>query len=457
MLRNSTKTASFFLIVTATLIFALFLARVAAAQSKLNNTRLGKGAPHNNTTGSNNTALGFNALFPPAVVIHVDDDAAPGGNGTARFPFDNLPDAVDAARAVAGAVIIKVEPGNYALAETLVIDRSLDLRGSTEQVDDSDSWPTGEVIAGTATRVFASNPALTQLVLVDRGDGTVLGDVHIRGFVFEGTATGISLLLNRVQGYRIADNVFRAPANFGMQSVASSGRVSGNHFSGIGTGAILTGGYPESPSNVVFQSNRAVRNTTGGVLLNGASFNIPELGDEVTAIVRNNDLSDNVGVQGFGFRAFILRRDLGALGDSQSSASVFAVIRSNRIVGNRVGVFIDAGFPYRSVGTTCDSRVYSGTVDLRFARNTIAESLLTSSLVTFTRNQAALDPALLPQWQYLHNSIFTISDPDAVLAEAWIDHPATDPLLGSCPADVTHEALGNVLIYNGQELHGRNF
>src|SRR5262249_29428869 len=146
------------------------------------------------------------AKAAPAVVIHVNDDAAPGGNGAKNAPFNNLPDAVEAARRLPGAVTIKVEPGDYALTETLLIDRPLDLRGSTEQVDGSDSWPTGEVVAGTATRLFALNPALTRLVLVDRGDGTVLGGVDISGFVFEGTVTGISLLLNRVQGYRIDNN-----------------------------------------------------------------------------------------------------------------------------------------------------------------------------------------------------------------------------------------------------------
>jgi hypothetical protein len=399
----------------------------------------------------------------PGTVVHVDDSAPPGGNGTKKSPFNTLPGAVSYARTLSGDVTITVAPGDYGLSETLRIDRPLELRGSTVQLAGADSWPSGEALPGTATRVFAANPSLPQLVLIDRSDGGVFSGVDVRGFVFEGTPTGISVLLQRVQDFWIADNVFRAPANFALQAVASSGRVSGNHFSGVGTGAIFAGGYPASPSNVVFQDNRAVRNTIGGVLLNGASIGIPELGDLVTVVLRDNDLSENVGmqgpgVQGFGLRAFILRRDLGAPGETQSSGNVVATIADNRIVGNRVGIYIDAGFPYRRVSTTCDSRVYSGTMDLRFAGNTLSGSLLTPALVTFTRNTAAQNPTLLPQFQYLHNATFVIRDPDATLVDAWIDHPETDPFLGPCPNDATQEALGNVLRYNGQLLlNGRSF
>jgi hypothetical protein len=392
----------------------------------------------------------------PAASIHVDDDGAPGGDGTSQFPFNNVPAAMAAARAVTGPVTIKVAPGDYALAETLVIDRSVDLRGSTEPVQDLDGWPTGEVVSGTATRLFASSPAMARLLLVERADATVVDDVRIRGFVLEATSAGISILLNRAQDYWIDNNVFRTPAQFGLQSVASTGQVTGNHFSGVGTGAIFTGGYPESPSHVVFQGNRAVRNSIGGVLLNGASINIPELGDEVHGIVRDNDLSENIGGQGFGFRAFILRRDLGLPGDQQSSASVFAIVQGNRIVGNTAGIQIDAGFPYRRVGTLCDGRVYSGVMNLHFAGNTIAGNL-SRSLVTFTRGPAALNPLILSQWQYLHGATYTLSDPDGILADALIDNPETDPIVGPCPGDATHEALGNTLTYNGRLLSGRNF
>jgi len=405
--------------------------------------------------------VGIPVLAANQVVIHVDDDAKPGGKGSVRFPYNNLPEAVAAAHATSSAVVIKVEPGDYALAEPLVIDRSLDLRGSTEQVDSDDPWPTGEVAAGTETRIFATNPLGSQsLIVVGRSDGGVANGVHISGFVFEGTATGIEVLFTRVQDYWLANNIFRAPAFLGMQSVASSGHVTGNHFSGVGTGAIFTGGYSASPSTIAFTGNRSVRNSLGGVLLNGASINIPELGDELNAVVRGNDLSDNTlnPSQSFGLRVFILRRDLGAPGDSQSSGHVHALVRGNRIDGNRIGISIDAGFPYRSVGAVCDTRVYSGAIDLKLAGNTLANSLLTPALVTFTRNVAALNPSMLPQWQYLHAATFVITDRDGTLADAWIDHPEFDPFLGPCPGDAAHEPLVNVLIYNDAMLpNGRNF
>ena len=60
MFRHSTNTASFFSVLMAALIFSLSLAGVAAAQT---NTSLGTNALVSNTTGTYNSALGFQALF----------------------------------------------------------------------------------------------------------------------------------------------------------------------------------------------------------------------------------------------------------------------------------------------------------------------------------------------------------------------------------------------------------
>jgi hypothetical protein len=173
-------------------------------------------------------------------------------------------------------------------------------------------------------------------------------------------------------------------------------------------------------------------------------------------VVSGNDLSDKTAnpKTSFGFRIGVP----GEPAPQQSSARVHALVQGNRMVGNTLGVTIDAGFPYRTVNGVCDRRTFSGEIHVTFAGNTVAGSQLSQALVTFTRNQAALTFALLSLWQYLHGATFTIDDRDGTLANAWIDHPATDPFLGPCPGDATHEPLLNTLIYNGVEVpNDRNF
>ena len=78
----------------------------------------------------------------------------PGGDGSARFPLRGLQDAVAAVASVTGPVVIKVEPGDYVLADSLIIERSfIELSGSTEIVQDDHGWPTGKSVAGTETRM----------------------------------------------------------------------------------------------------------------------------------------------------------------------------------------------------------------------------------------------------------------------------------------------------------------
>jgi hypothetical protein len=388
-------------------------------------------------------------------VIYVDVDAAPGGDGSERHPYDNLPDALAAARTISGAVVIEVAPGDYVIDSSLVIDRSsLGLRGSSVLIKDNQGWPTGAVAPGTSTRILGSELLGPEpLVAVGRADGVVVEEIGIRGFVFVPAEGGIGVWLTRAQGYSVRGNVFGAPAYLGLESTASSGRVESNHFSGVVSGAILEGGYAASPSVVSFRGNRSVQNFTGGVLLTATSFGI-ENGDELEADVRDNDLSDNAGAAfSFGFRMFLFGPDT-----PLSVAHVHARLQGNRLIGNSIGMVIDAGFPYRGADRACDERVFSGSIDLKLKDNMLTDSLLTPALVTFTRRDAALAPETLSEWQYLHRAAFRLSDSQHTLTDAWIDHPARDPFVGTCPGDAAHESLGNILRYNGVVLpNGRNF
>jgi hypothetical protein len=267
------------------------------------------------------------------------------------------------------------------------------------------------------------------------------------------------VILRRVQDYTVQDNVFRAPALHGVQSLASSGRVAGNYFNGDDLATVLGGGYPASPSAVTFTGNRVVHSLNGAVALIGAPNLIAEPGGELDAVLRDNDLSNNTSNNfTWGVRIYIIRRDLGTAGDSQSEGNVRALLQDNRLFGNKIGILLDAGFPYRRVGTTCDPRIYYGSIDLTLKDNTLTDSLVAPALVTFTRGFTALNLATLPQWQYLHGATFTIIDPQGTLADTWIDHPERDPFVGPCPNDSANEPLGNVLRYNGVVIgNGRNF
>jgi len=397
-------------------------------------------------------------------VIYVDANAPLGGKGTAAKPFNTIGDAVDRARTVGGDPIIKVEPGRYELASTIIIDIPLDLVGSNVMEIDSNGWPTGVIQPGTETLVIGL-AALGQLPLVSVGapDPLVMNDVNIQGFTFEGgPGGGNDIDLKRVQNFSVSANVVTGPSPLpmtgttitGIFPAASSGSIVGNYIAGEGCGTCITAGYPGSPAYLQFTGNRSVKNKNGGLLLNGSSFGIPEHGDQLNVLVLGNDLSENTDSNSFGLRIYVIRKDLP---DTQSSGNVNALILSNRLFGNQIGISIDAGFPYRQTkippktgSLVCDTRVYSGSLNITLFGNTLSGSLLTPGLISFTRVTATLDPTQQMSWQYLHNATYIITDPQGSLAGYLKDDPSTDPFVGGlCAADVASEILGNTLTYNG--------
>ncbi len=260
----------------------------------------------------------------------------------------------------------------------------------------------------TETRIVGTAALITG-ALVSFGSiaSGVIQGVQIRNFTFNSSpARGDDVDFNRTEDYSLYNNAFGGLAANGIFSVASSGKIVGNYISDDVTGAAVAAGYPASPSTVDFVGNRLVRNIAGLVLI-GSTSRVPETGDQLDALVRDNDLSENNRVAGFSFglRIFTINRPLGAAGDTQSTGNVRATIQDNRIADNEIGVTIDAGFPFRRVGATCDPRVYSGTFDLELRGNTLSGSRFLPALIAFTRNQAALRQFPLDLWQYLHSAV----------------------------------------------------
>jgi hypothetical protein len=402
----------------------------------------------------------FTATSAYTAVLHVDAQSAPNGDGSGGAPLQDLGAAVTLANQLGGARII-VAPGRYEINTTIRIETPVVIIGSNVMQVDADGMPTGALEPGTESRIVATSAlGANTLLIAGRADGAVLPGVTIANLTLESlSSSAFSLLLTKAQDFTIRNNTFVGPAAFAMSMSGSSGHVVGNYISGVGCGVCVGAGNTGSPAVVDVTGNRIVGNRNGGVLLNGSGSDIDEFADELETTVEGNDLSDNAGPNGvsFGVRVLVIRRDLTSVVNTQSTGHVSAIVTGNRIVHNQIGVLIDAGFPYRRVGTVCDPRTYSGSIDVTLRGNTLSGSTVTPALITFTRSTNTLTTTMATQWQYLHNSDYTISDPDGTLAGYWYDHPAVDPFLGPCANDAVNELLANHFIYNGIEvLPGRS-
>lgn len=246
----------------------------------------------------------------------------------------------------------------------------------------------------------------------------------------------------------------------GIDTYASSGTIRRNYAGPLQGSAFIGAGYAQSPAHVVFQKNRTVGNVVG-VYLVGTSDGITEPGGQLYADVRDNDIRDSVPTgNGTGIRIIVKGTEtLVGGGTGLSHGSVQALIRNNRITGNRVGISIDAGFSTRRnpapAADTCDERTFSGYMDLTLRKNQLSGSLLAPALITFTQAQTTRSvlegtTPSFPTIQFLHSATYNIIDPDGTLADAYILHPKTDPFVGPpCAADAEREELHNTLRING--------
>ena len=400
--------------------------------------------------------------------LYVDAAANPGGDGGKHAPFRRITDAVNAARAIWLAdtkaktkIEIHVEPGTYVGSysntgpdiEVLPIKLDipgLNIEGSTSMLMDEDDLPTGSFKSGTESLIKAEPPlAVNQsLLLITPTNSSLTGQgVAVSKFSFNvGNAPtanlGSDIFVERVQDFTISDNYVTGGAFSGIETRAASGKIRGNHITRVGCGTCIVAGSNSSPANVIFSGNRSVNNFFGGVALLGGGITDAST-DRLWAVVEGNDLSDSntnpTAGQGFGIRVMVVRHDPPDLGPT---GNVTATISNNRISNNKLGVSIDAGFPYRTVMGSADPRLHNGTLNLSLVGNEVVANLMAPALISFTRNTATLTPGqLTTQWKYLERSTFDITDPDGNLNGYWFDHPVTDPVDG--------RTLQNTLRING--------
>lgn len=389
-------------------------------------------------------------------VFYVNCAASSNGIGSAASPFNDIKTGIDRGNNYPGAVIY-VAPGVCEATSTLQVKTSLILTGSNVPVVDPSGLPTGAVVQNTETKIVAGGALATDplMSLMSVGkDVGVLYNVSLNKLTFVAGA-GAVLEFRRTQNFVLRNSIFlgagaeQATDAPGVSTFASTGVIQANYVSRLLFGASITGGYSASPASVVLQQNRLEGNKNG-LLLVGTSDGITEPGNVLTTVVTGNDLSHNLftnpqGVNsGFGLRVMIKGNE--ALGGSAglSKGYVTAVMQSNTINQNYVGIVLDAGFPYRKLPDgTCEPRDFSGALNLTFRANAMSGNE-NVPLISFTRMQVTLGSQAPSRWQYLKGTTFSIVDDRNLFGAAQLVHPLTDPV-----TDCNDGALVNLLRING--------
>jgi len=423
------------------------------------------------------------AARPAAAEDLYVDASQPPGNGSQGSPYQTISAAIARARndrmtmAVPDSETIVVHVrageyfGSYAHAGQgfeqlpILLDvPNFELRGDTVLALDAEGWPTGAVNGTetwfTATPFLGSgyNPDRFVFLVGPTSDRLTGADVTIGGFVIDGglngeKGNGVGIGLDRVAGASIAGNVI-TQTYLAMFARASTAAIRGNLCHNCYVGGILQGGPAASPGSYLFQDNSSVRNTNG--LITSASGMVYAWDPALTPVPANalydvnyvavihNDLSDNNHVKGFscGIRCGLFSPVLPA---GQSTGHLTVDVERNRIVGNSVGIHMDAMFPYRWYPQPLTVAFHG-----YFADNQVTANDVAPALITFTRNRAALKqtPSELNNYKYLEDSLFELIVVDDELAGFWYDNPAFDPVSGV--------ALDNTLLVNGVPFNGRN-
>lgn len=411
------------------------------------------------------------------LVLYLDDDAPKGGNGTYRRPYGDLLDTIERARTEASRfdrVIVRIAPGEYLVKKQFRIDFPVEIQGSNVPGLDLDGWPTGTVEEGTEAALVAPQCAAGGAPVVQI-EGTVeapLARVELKNLTVQGASRDCSIIqVQHVANVVIADNLILGPGRNGIELTVSSGSIYRNFVTGAnGCGICVAAGTETAPAEVDITDNRSVSNAAGGLLLAGSTFPATTIGDRLAATVVHNDLSQNRASASLGFGVRILAFGL-TVPPEQRTSRLKAVIRDNRIDGNRNSVIIDAGTPGRSENNQCDERKFQAGFELALSGNSITNSLARDAFLSFTLVRVFTAPGNNPasRWQYLHSSKIDIVDPDLTLGlqaaayiqddlaippgAAVIDHPLLDRVVGGpCPDDYDKEALLNSLLYNGVEI-----
>jgi hypothetical protein len=375
---------------------------------------------------------------------------------------------------------------------------NLVLRGSTELVVDGNGLPTGAIASGAT---ILTHPPVETLrfdadliyigaagTKVTQPDGTVVPDpatvtrgdcVFVEGFSLS-HAGGNAVEADRVQNFAVSRNIQQGGVAMGLAggvvTRGASGVIEGNFLTQDTGGVFALGGNANFPADVLVVGNRMIQDGNG-IIAKGSPWGIQPVGAPANPLagvpfadvfemlsieISGNDLSENAGskppLASQGIKIGVVFDH--AYPPSAKSpctdprvvirGDVDAFVHDNRIAQNDIGVVVDGDYPYRTFNHVADCRLFEGRIDVTFKDNDVTGNLRTPLALTFTRNIAATDRTRLDpkksatSFQYVQNSVFSVSDPDAFFAGGWLDHPLTDPIDG--------RTLHNRFFLNGDEV-----
>jgi hypothetical protein len=411
----------------------------------------------------------------PPVIIHVDANAAPGGDGTSpSTAFRTIKAAVDDANARGGGVTIRIEPGTYVepINTTIVQRENVKISGRTVLQQDARGIPTGEVADVVRYKPASpSGPADSTLLKV------LASGFEVEGVVFDGGTprplSGSLYLLwvdgsagaatrTLLGGISIRGNCFQDTVQ--ALRVSHANAVVRENYIARNNGGLQCGGgfadpaHPEREMRVVLERNRIVDTVNIGAVFGGhpsvkASTEYAGPGASHVQVV-NNDFAGNSdcrepispGVyypQRIQYGAVVFNVMHGVGSDPAQTARIDADIRGNTFFRNAyamamaIRVPVGAGMAKYELAAVLSGNTYcaNGLNDLFVGFNLPSQSHLGP-------------PAQDGPFRHAVGAVCTVdaTGDGLTIDDVDRDHPPFDPRLPlSAPGTLP---LGNTFVFN---------
>lgn len=252
----------------------------------------------------------------PIQVIHVKNDAAPGGDGSFERPLNQLALAPGLAGPFGIILVQRGDGTSTNMNQGVVLQNSQRLLGDSLRYVFLNREVGSSILPNLLTGVpNIGNPAGNAVTLASGNE--------VAGFLIGPSVDGIRG--NAIQDFFIHDNTINSPSNVGilLTEVVGSGTITGNNVTNSASSGIdvSTSGI----LNASFASN-AVSNSAGhGIIL--TSLNNAQVTGTFTG---NTVLTNGVGNLGAG---------IGAVSNDNSVMNV--IISNNTSIGNDVGIAVN--------------------------------------------------------------------------------------------------------------------